>query len=115
MKLNKIKNMSKTGAKVLLFFILAVTLGFANTCRSGGGDNKGDNMNPGDTITDAEAVQRAKSALMIRYAPGDRAESVTQNITLPTAGENGVAVSWESGNSAVINLPPPPPPTSLSQ
>ena len=106
MKLNKIKNRGQTGAKVLLFCILAVTLGFVNACRSDGGDN----MNPGDTITDAEAVQRAKSALMIGYAPGDRAESVTQNITLPTAGENGVAVSWVSGNSAVVAVPPPPPP-----
>ena len=110
MKLYKTKNMSKTGAKVLLFCILAVTLGFANACQSGGDGAKGNNMNPGDTITDAEAVQRAKSVLMIGYAGGDRAESVTQNITLPTAGENGVTVSWESANRAVINLPPPPPP-----
>ena len=103
MKLNKIKNMSKTGAKVLLFCILAVTLGSVNACRSGGGDNKGDNMNPGDTITDAEAVQRAKDALRIDYAAGDRAESVTQNITLPTAGENGVAISWESSDPARVS------------
>ena len=103
MKAHKIKNMSKTDAKVLLFFILAVTLGFANACRSGGGDNKGDNMNPGDTITDTAAVQRAKDALMIRYAPGDRAESVTQNVSLPTSGANGVSISWESSDAARIS------------
>ena len=103
MKAHKIKNTSKTGAKVFLFSILAVTLGFVNACRSGGGDNKGDNMNPGDTITDAEAVQRAKSVLMIGYAPGDRAESVTQNLSLPTAGENGVAISWESSDPARVS------------
>ena len=103
MKVNKIKNMSKTGAKVLLFLILAVTLGLANNCRSGGDDDKGNG------ISDAEAVKQAKDALMIVYAEGDSQTSVTQNISLPTAGENGVAISWESGNSAVINLPPPPP------
>ena len=33
--------------------------------------------------------------------------------SLPTAGENGVAISWESGNRAVIlPTPPPPPPDS---
>ena len=69
MKLNKIKD--RTGAKVLLFLILAVTLGFANACRSGGDDdNKGNGMKPGDNMTDAdaEAVKRAKDALRIDYA-----------------------------------------------
>ena len=105
MKVNKIKNRGRTGAKVLLFFILAVALGFSMGCRSGSDD---------DTITDSEAVQRAKDALRIGYAEGDRAESVTQDVRLPTAAENGVAISWESGNSAVVAVPPPPPPI-LSQ
>ena len=113
MEVNKIKNRGRTGAKVLLFCILAVTLGFANACRSGGNDdNKGDGMKPGDTITDAEAVQRAKDNLMIGYAAGDSESSVTQNVTLPTTAENGVAVSWVSGNSAVVAISPPPPPNS---
>ena len=99
MKVNRIKNMSKTGAKVLLFLILAVTLGFSIGCRSGGND---------DSITDAEAVQRAKDNLMIVYAAGDSQTSVTQNISLPTAGENGVDIAWESGNRAVVAIPPPP-------
>ena len=111
MKVNKIKNMSKTGAKVLLFLILAVTLGLANNCRSGGDDDKENGMKPGDNMTnaDAEVVKQAKDALMIVYAEGDSQTSVTQNISLPTAGENGVAISWESGNSAVVAVPPPPP------
>ena len=100
MKVNKINNRGRTGAKVLLFCILAVTLGFSMGCRSGGDD---------DTITDSEAVQQAKSALMIIYATGDSAESVTQDVRLPTTGENGVTISWESGNSAVVAVPPPPP------
>ena len=118
MKVNKIKNRGRTGAKVLLFCILAVTLGFSIGCRSGGDDdNKGNGMKPGETmaITDAEAVKRAKENLAIGYAGGDSESSVTQNVSLPTAGENGVTISWESGNSAVIAVPPPPPPTSLSQ
>ena len=115
MKLNKIKNMNKTGAKVLLFCILAVTLGFSMSCRSGGDDDKGNGINPGETITDAEAVQRAKDNLMIGYAAGDSAESVTQNVTLPTTAENGVAVSWVSDNSSVVAIPPPPPPPDSEQ
>ena len=96
MKSHKIKNISPTGAKVFLFLTLAATLGFASACRSGGDDKEG-------TITDAEAVQRAKSALMIRYAAGDSAESVTQNVTLPTAGANGVSISWASSDIGRIS------------
>ena len=103
MKVNKIKNRGRTGAKVLLFSILAVTLGFSIGCRSGGDDDKGNG------ISDAEAVERAKDNLAIIYAGGDSAESVTQDVTLPTTGENGVAIVWESGNRAITLTPPPPP------
>ena len=51
----------------------------------------------------AAAVQRAKDGLMIGYATGDSAESVTQNVSLPTAGANGVSISWESSNAARIS------------
>ena len=88
MKQHKIKNI---GAKVLLFCILAVTFAFANAC---GND------------PDTQAVQRAKDALAIIYAEGDSERSVTQNFTLPLAGENGVIISWDSDNSAVINFTP---------
>ena len=110
MKVNKINNRGRTGAKVLLFCILAVTLGFSMGCRSGGNDDKGNGMNPGDTITDAEAVKRAKENLRIGYTGGDSESSVTQDVRLPATGENGVTISWESGNSAVVAVPPPPPP-----
>ena len=66
--------MSKTGTKVLLFSFLAVTLGLSIGCRSGGDD---------DSITDAEAVKRAKDALRIDYAEGDNESSVTQNVLSP--------------------------------
>ena len=80
--------MSKTRAKVLLFFILAVTPGFAIVCGS-----------KEDGITDAEAVQQAKGNLRIVYARGDSSDSVTENIALPTAGENGVAIAWTKAPS----------------
>ena len=109
MKAHKIKDRGRTGAKVLLFCMLAVTLGFSIGCRSGGDGGKG------DTITDAEAVKRAKDALRIGYTEGDSAESVTQDVRLPATGENGVIIAWESGNRAVALPPPPPPPPILSQ
>ena len=40
---------------------------------------------------------------MIIYAEGDRAESVTQNVSLPTGGANGVSVSWASSDAARIS------------
>ena len=92
--------------------MLAVTLGLSMGCRSGGDDdNKGNGMKPGETMAnvDAEAVKRAKDALMIGYTGDDSAESVTQDVRLPATAENGVAVSWVSGNRAVITVPPPPP------
>ena len=52
---------------------------------------------------DGTAVQRAKSALMIGYAAGDSRTSVTQDVMLPTTGENGVAVSWASSDAARIS------------
>ena len=52
---------------------------------------------------DGAAVQRAKDGLMIGYATGDSAENVTQNVSLPTAGANGVSISWESSNAARIS------------
>ena len=53
---------------------------------------------------DGAAVQRAKDGLMIGYATGDSAESVTQNvIPARTAGANGVSISWESSNAARIS------------
>ena len=54
-------------------------------------------------LEDTAAVQQAKSALMIIYAEGDRAESVTQNVSLPTGGANGVSVSWASSDAARIS------------
>ena len=48
-------------------------------------------------------VEMAKDSLMIGYATGNSRTSVTQDVTLPTAGANGVSISWESSNAARIS------------
>lgn len=57
----------------------------------------------GNTLTPAEEVAAAKSALAIGYASGDSASSVTQNLTLPATCLDGTTVSWSSSNSAVVS------------
>ncbi|WP_177246056.1 immunoglobulin-like domain-containing protein [Paenibacillus sp. BC26] len=51
--------------------------------------------------TDAQAVSAAKSALAITYGGSDTATSVTQALTLPATGLNGVTVTWSSDNTAI--------------
>ena len=48
-------------------------------------------------------VAAAKAALAIVYASGDGASSVTQNLTLPTSGDNSVTVSWTTSASSVVS------------
>ena len=40
---------------------------------------------------------------MIGYAEGDSRSSVTQNVSLLTAGANGVSISWESSNAVRVS------------
>lgn len=54
-------------------------------------------------LTSAQAVAAAKSALVIGFAAGDSAASVTQNLTLPVTGSNGSTITWASNNPAVIS------------
>jgi len=53
-------------------------------------------------LTATQAVTADKAALAIGYASGDTSSSVTQNLTLPTAGADGSTSSWVSNNSAVV-------------
>ncbi|MBD0404536.1 immunoglobulin-like domain-containing protein, partial [Flammeovirga sp. EKP202] len=53
--------------------------------------------------TIAELLQEASEALMITYAAGDNAESVTSNLTLPLTSSHASAVVWSSSNEAVIS------------
>ncbi len=54
-------------------------------------------------MSDAAAVAAAKAALNIVYASGDSASSVTQNVTLPTSGTDGVVITWGSDTPAVVS------------
>lgn len=50
---------------------------------------------PGQVITDEEAVDQAKEALVLP-------DSITENIALPTAGDHEVTITWESNNTNFI-------------
>lgn len=52
--------------------------------------------------TDLEAVTYDKSNLVIGYAAGDSASSVTGNVTLDTEGDHGSAITWSTDNDTVI-------------
>ena len=56
-----------------------------------------------NAITDQESVDTDKQVLAIDYAGLDNANSVTQNITLPTSGANGTSISWASDNAAITS------------
>ncbi|MBB6462386.1 T9SS type A sorting domain-containing protein [Flammeovirga kamogawensis] len=48
-------------------------------------------------------LSEAKEALVITYADGEDATTVTQNITLVDEGENNATVTWSSSNEEVIS------------
>ena len=54
------------------------------------------------TLSHADAVAAAKTALEIGYASGDTADSVTQDVTLPLDGAYDCDVSWASDDPTVI-------------
>lgn len=53
---------------------------------------------------DAPAVAADESELVITYAPGDSAGSVTGNVVLPKSGKNGSSVDWVTGNDSRITI-----------
>jgi len=53
---------------------------------------------------DVDAVTTDKSELVITYAPGDSAGSVTGNVFLPASGLNGSSVSWVTSNNSRITI-----------
>lgn len=54
-------------------------------------------------LTGATDVELDKAALKIGFAAGDSDTMVTQNVTLPTAGERGSAITWASSDAGVIS------------
>ena len=53
-------------------------------------------------LSDLDSVAADKTALDIGYAGTDSATSVTQALTLPSAGDSGTTISWTSSDTAVI-------------
>lgn len=53
-------------------------------------------VNRSDSPIDVEKVQ-------IIYTPGDDASHVTGTVTLPSSGEDGSTITWESDDNTVIN------------
>ena len=86
----------KNTAGLILFICTTLALGYC-------AKKKEDPADTGDTMADAEAVRQAKNTLEIGYAQGDSATSVTENITLPTEAENGVAITWASSHPGIIS------------
>ena len=60
-------------------------------------------VDPEPITTDTEAVEMASDALAIGFATGESAASVSNDITLPTSGDDGVAISWASSDTNVIS------------
>jgi hypothetical protein len=54
-------------------------------------------------LSDAEVVGSDKAALVIDFAAGDSATSVTRNLTLSTHGSAGATIAWASDASGVIS------------
>ncbi|MCR8996111.1 immunoglobulin-like domain-containing protein [Brevibacillus laterosporus] len=55
-------------------------------------------------VTDTQAVAAAKAALEITFANSETASTVGSNFTLPTSGEEGTSITWESSKPAVISV-----------
>ena len=61
-----------------------------------------------NTVADDEnAVMQAIRSLEIGYSGEENDTGVTGDITLPTAGADGVSISWASDNEAVIDVRTP--------
>ncbi|MDR4968619.1 MAG: hypothetical protein RG740_03240, partial [Acholeplasmataceae bacterium] len=75
--------------KLLLMMILTLTTVFVIAGCSG-------------RNTDEADVAEAKTVLAIVYASNDNANSVTQNLVLPTSGINEVVITWATSHPAIV-------------
>lgn len=57
----------------------------------------------GTTVSDADLVAAAKTALTIGFVSGDTAEKVREDVTLATAGASSVKITWSSSVASVIS------------
>ncbi len=53
-------------------------------------------------LTDADSVAADSLNTQIGYAAGDSEASVTKNVILPTAGENGTVITWTSDKLGTV-------------
>ncbi len=58
--------------------------------------------NPVGPDADAQSVVTDRNDLVITFAPGDNADSVTENVVLPATGLSGSAVSWVTNHNNQI-------------
>lgn len=56
-----------------------------------------------EALSDEELAQKDKDSLAIGYASGDSEASVTQNVSLPDAGEQGSVITWASSHSGYLS------------
>jgi len=59
-------------------------------------------LNNAKDINPADAIETAKNNLSIGFAASDTATTVTQTLTLATAGDEDVSISWVSSNPQVV-------------
>lgn len=64
----------------------------------------GGGVSPQSPSNEALTLETAKSLVTISYTGSDKAEHVTQNVTLSSSSISGVSVTWTSNNSEVIKI-----------
>lgn len=80
--------------KVVSVFLILLTSILLIAC---GGDKKPE-VDP-----DIATVATAKAALEIGFKGEDNKDSVTQDVTLKTSGEDGVTISWATSKASIIS------------
>ena len=103
----KTKNILKTTYAVWLILFAFASLGGIHCAKEDLPPVDDPDGDPALTLDNEGAVMAAKEKLEIGYGIGNSAERVTENITLPSAGVDGVNIFWESDNSDVINTKTP--------
>ncbi|MEC1772500.1 immunoglobulin-like domain-containing protein [Schinkia azotoformans] len=65
-------------------------------------DNAGNTTIDTITVGNIDKLAIVKAALEIGYATGDSINAVTQSVTLPTTGADGITITWASDATNVI-------------
>jgi hypothetical protein len=75
----------------------------ATISKNAASDTKAFSVTVPQIKTDAQAVAAVKAYLAVGFNGADTAGSVTQNLSLPTVGQDGVAISWSSDKPSVVS------------